>query len=218
MFTNDKLKKMKTKKNIIEIDLHDFTNFMFGANRNLNQITRFPTRQRSYDEKVASHIYWVSLYSLIMVDLLKKNGIKVDSEKTLRYALVHDIEETISGDVARTAKKEMPELFSKLTDISAKISLECLPDELRKDYLKKLKHNNSLEFKIVKIADELSGIVYAAEQVKLGNQFFHSILEGYLQNLEKTVKNTPFEPLHTWITTMIRNYHLHDYDTYAKKN
>lgn len=205
---------MKTE---LTTDLKDFTNFIFGSMRNLNQITRFPTRQRSYDEKVATHIYWVSIYSLVLADILNNQGVIVNTEILLRKALVHDIEETISGDVARTAKKEYPEMFQKLAEISMDIALKDLPDYLRKCYFINTLENDSLETKILKIADELSGIVYSAEQLKMGNQNFHNILEGYIQNLSKITKDTPLIDLYTIITTMIRNYHLYDYDTYSKK-
>ncbi len=205
---------MKNKKEFNQ-SLNDFSHFIFGSNRNLNQIIRFNTRQKTFNETVASHIFFVSLYAMIMGDILKNNGHKIDMELLLKKALLHDIEETLSGDIVRTFKIKMKKAYQKMSLLSASYVLEKLPKNLKNSYLSIWKDKSiRIETLIVDIADELTGIIYCSEQLKMSNKFFEQILEGYCKNLYEVTKDTLLAPLYPYITNLLRTHHLHDYDNY----
>lgn len=199
-------------------DFEYFTNFLFGPNRNLNQIIRFNTRQRSYDETVAAHVYFVSLYSLILADIAISNGQSVDVEKVLRYALLHDMEESSSGDIIRTFKVKMKEAYKKLSLIAVNRILHKLPSQIKLRYvdtwaiMEEHHQGRDIEIQIVNIADELAGIVYCIENECMGNKYFKTIRENYFKNLQAAVKNTPFEMLPKEIEKYISKSNICCYD------
>ena len=200
------------------MELIQFTQFLFGPNRNLNQIIRFNTRQRSYNETVASHIYYVTLYSLILADIANKSGHKIDTERVLRNAILHDVEESSSGDVIRTFKIKMAAIYKKISIIAVEHVFEFLPEKLIDKYVKvwsrmeEWSQSEEPEEVIVDIADELTGILYCTEQICMGNSYFKKIRDNYLEKLEKIVKNTPFEPLYEVIIEKLKDTNLCSYD------
>ncbi len=182
---------MENKNNV-----NDFVNFIFGHNRKLNNIIRFSTRLRNFDENVAAHSFYVSLYCIILADILENKGVKVDKEKLLKGALFHDLEECASGDVITTFKKEMKEAYTKLSRLSI-ISVFCkLPTELKEEYVKIWEqHEKGVEGWILDIADDLEGLVYCQEQIDCGNLFFVDIRNDYFSRIDKNVKDTELSEL-----------------------
>ena len=177
-------------------EMQQAANFFFGSIRNLNAITRYANRLKSSKETVAAHVYYVSIYSMTLAKLIDKE-IKVDYSKLYSLAMLHDIEECISGDIVRTLKIKMSEAFKQFSELSASTILDDLPEDIKKEYLDNWKTDDgSIESKIVKISDELSGIAYCIEQISLGNTYFNNILNGYLVNLETYTKGTPFSYLY----------------------
>src|ERR1043165_840596 len=54
-------------------------------------------------ESVASHSFGVSITAMMLADEIGKRGLKLDTERVLRMALLHDWAETRVGDMPRTA-------------------------------------------------------------------------------------------------------------------
>lgn len=72
--------------------------------RNLDKIIRFNTMTRLKDETVAEHSFHAAFYAMILADLEIRAGNKVNVEKVLRGAIVHDMEEALTGDVIHSFK------------------------------------------------------------------------------------------------------------------
>ncbi len=53
-------------------------------------------------ESVASHSYGVALTAMLLADEARARGAEVDVERVLRIALLHDLQETRTGDMPRT--------------------------------------------------------------------------------------------------------------------
>ena len=102
-------------------------------------------------ETVAAHSYGVALLSMILSDL---KG--YDTEKTLKMALLHDLSESLVGDLTpeEISKQEKD---SRENEAMEKI-LSKLPKKLRTEYFKlwkELQGEKSKEAKLVKKVDKL---------------------------------------------------------------
>jgi putative hydrolase of HD superfamily len=53
-------------------------------------------------ESVAAHSYGVALTAMLLADEVNARGGRVDAERVLRLALLHDLQETRTGDMPRT--------------------------------------------------------------------------------------------------------------------
>jgi len=53
-------------------------------------------------ESVASHSYGVALAAMLLADECTARGVEVDVARVLRLALLHDLQETRTGDMPRT--------------------------------------------------------------------------------------------------------------------
>lgn len=127
--------------------------------RGLSWTLRWNFHPRSRQESVAEHSYWVSLCTLILCDL--KN---MDVDLPLRYALLHDAEEAITGDLPALVKRGRSwkdveaaaqiEIFGRISDLSG------VAPETKK---------------VVKMADCLAALLFADEEVETGNRAFDQI-------------------------------------------
>lgn len=175
--------------------------FILGFNRRLSNIERFNTRPRIVKENVATHSYFVSLYTAILSDYAIKKGQTVDVSKAIKKALLHDCEESIAGDVKKPIKLQMLESYNKIAEISIKTILEHLPSEIKEEYIELALNTpesgeGDFESLIVSIADDISGVVYAKEEMNLGNKYFTHVLQDYLKRLRKKCTGTIFEPFY----------------------
>jgi len=92
----------------------------------LSALTRFSMERPSERESVLEHTGFVALFVLVLVSeinlLSDSEDEPVDVGQALTYALVHDLEEVITGDVARPTKyfcREAVEMFDRLSEIAA---------------------------------------------------------------------------------------------------
>jgi putative hydrolases of HD superfamily len=53
-------------------------------------------------ESVAAHSYGVALAAMMLADECAARGVDLDAERVLRLALLHDLQETRTGDMPRT--------------------------------------------------------------------------------------------------------------------
>ncbi len=128
--------------------------FFTGNNRGLNHITRFSTTLRTYGESVAAHSYYVTLYTSVICDVLLQNNVHVDKLSAITKALVHDVSESVSGDIIRIFKKDMPEAWYELESVAAEKTFEHLDEELKAEYMDSWeKMFDGLEGVVVRVAD-----------------------------------------------------------------
>ena len=111
----------------------------------------------SSPESVADHTFSMSTIAMVLSDLQK-----LDTQKVLKMSLLHDIAESITGDLTPEdiSKNEKIELENKTID---KI-LGNLPDDLAKNYLtiwNEYNKNISDEAKLVHEVDKLEMVIQA---------------------------------------------------------
>jgi len=78
---------------------------------NLNHVHQFQTQPILKSVSVAQHSYWVALYALVLHDQLFQ---MTDRETVLALALVHDLEEVVSGDINTVFKHRDPDMLQSL--------------------------------------------------------------------------------------------------------
>jgi len=160
-------------------------------------------------EKVSDHILDTTLISMLLVDLFRERNFKVDGEKVLKIALIHDIEEAVLTDIPYPCKKYLKNLNETKEEIAKEIFNECFRDKGDKNsgenktakiYLNlwKEKNNNSIEGEIVKIADLLS-MIY--EHYEIRKKFKTLELDEHLKNCMDDLK--PFIEKYKFIEEII---------------
>ena len=88
--------------------------------RNLDKVIRFSAKGRIRDQTVAEHLYHTSLYAMIMADLEKQMGNEVDVEKLLRATLIHDLEESLTGDIIFDFKHSDEKIAQEIKNLGKK--------------------------------------------------------------------------------------------------
>ena len=135
----------------------NFKNFL-KEERKLDKIIRFSAQMRIKDESVAEHSFHVALYSMILADLeekIFKN--KVEKEKVLKTAILHDLEECLTGDIIYDFKHTDKNLTQEIKKMSQKFFenlLKNLPENISKEYLSywtKAKIKNKLKGRFWKL-------------------------------------------------------------------
>lgn len=158
--------------------------------RKLDTIIRFSAQTRIKDESVAEHSFHTAFYAMILADMEEQFGKKVNKQKVLKTALVHDLEECLTGDIIYTFKHTHKSLTKEIKKMSLKFLEELLsdlPDKLSKEYIelwKNQKDENTIEGKIIEAADKLEGLIYSLSEVSLGNKSFKVVIGNYVKQLK----------------------------------
>lgn len=172
------------RKNLKKIGKLNFKKFL-ETERNLDRVVRFSATTRIKDESVSEHSFHTALYAMILADLEEELGNKIDKEKVLRTALLHDLEESLTGDVIYSLKysqKNLTREIKKIGEILLKRVLNTLPEKISQKYLKlwiSAKDKSTLEGRIIDAADKLEGLVYTMNELSLGNKFLKKARETY---------------------------------------
>ena len=115
-------------------------------------------------ESVASHSFGVGVTAMMLADEVKARGVKIDAERVLRMALLHDWAETRVGDMPKTAtdyfgadarKKAETNAFADI--VRGGGSCESEYKDLYEDY----ERRSSTEARLVKAADVIDLLVQA---------------------------------------------------------
>ena len=163
------------------------------AIRSLMTVGRFSVYKCHFREDVAQHSYFTALYAMVLADLEREKGTKVDVERLLRMALLHDAEEARTGDIHHPFKHQDAAFAEKL-DTRALEWFEnlmgSLPPSLAHEYirLRRASRDTSLtEVNIVKAADKIEALLWAYEEYLLGNVHVRKalIVEDILSKLDQ---------------------------------
>jgi putative hydrolases of HD superfamily len=151
-------------------------------------------------ESVAAHSFGVSATAMLLADRCIASGIKVDVEKVLRMALLHDWAETRVGDMPRTAtlyfgaEARKQAETAAFRDIVSEVDSQNTYANLYDDY----KRRASLEARLVKAADVLDLLVEVLALERAGARGldeFWGVAEKPDFNLEGAAEQTVLELL-----------------------
>lgn len=112
-------------------------------------------------DSVAAHSFNVAAFAYLFARELKKQEIMdVDPTKVLQMATLHDMGESITGDIGTWVKVLAEGKFEEVEDKAFRLLMRNLsdPDELIAFYTEYSKHK-TIEAQIVKFADALDAIV-----------------------------------------------------------
>lgn len=103
-------------------------------------------------------------------------GGNVNVDKIASLALYHDTAEVVSGDLPTPVKYYNASMKGSYAEIEKAINdylISTLPEELRTAYAPYIEPDEeSLEYKIMKVADKLSAYIKCLEERQLGNKDF----------------------------------------------
>jgi len=120
-------------------------------------------------ESVADHTFRTSVLAMVLADMWK-----LDVEKVMKMALLHELGEIVVGDKRPWEKDEKKEFEG------IKTVLSFLPRKLRKEYLKILEEfveNKTFESQLVNQIDKLELIIQAKEYERKYCKKFKRIVE-----------------------------------------
>jgi putative hydrolase of HD superfamily len=122
-------------------------------------------------ESVAAHSYGVAVIAMLLADRARHRGLKVNVERVMRMALLHDLSETRTGDLPSTIKKYFGR--KNVKDADDRIAEEIFAGlgDLGAEYLdlwREYEHRDCIESKIVKAADKLDLLLQSLEYEKGG--------------------------------------------------
>jgi len=155
-------------------------------------------------ESVASHSFGVAVTAMFIADRVNHSGVQVDLERVMRLALLHDWPEVLVGDMPRTATmffgsearksaegKAFEEIVASMGDHGINYR------DLHAEY----EERNSLEGKIVKVADIIDLLVQALALERAGARGldeFWEVAENrefQFEGIVETIVNELFESL-----------------------
>jgi len=163
------------------------------AIRSLMTVGRFSVYKCHFREDVAQHSYYTALYAMVLADLEKEKGTKVDVERLLRMALLHDAEEARTGDIHHPFKHQDASFAEKLDNRALEWFenlMESLPPSLAHEYIRLRRASREIsltEVNIVKAADKIEALLWAYEEYLLGNVHVRKalIVEDILSKLDQ---------------------------------
>jgi len=164
-----------------------------GPLRRLAHVYRFSSIQTTRKENVAEHSYFVTLYCLVLGRMIngiveragRSTSVPVDMEKLLTRAVVHDLDEGLTGDFIRTVK-----YYSEATKEALDTVAGVMMNEIETMTFEGIKQvwedarDGSLEGDILAVVDLAVVSTYAVEEVNMGNHYMVKILRevsGYLR-------------------------------------
>ncbi|MBI4122798.1 MAG: HD domain-containing protein [Parcubacteria group bacterium] len=163
--------------------------------RSLAHIVRFSAYAQNFPESVAEHSFFVAYTTAVFCQLLKRKKVKINSEKAVMMALVHDMEEMFSGDILGPFKHYSPDVMGAIRKVNERLIKKVfagLPNQLANHFVSLWNEEGEqkvIEAQVVKLADRLSLIAKCSEEVKGGNQFFKPIYKKELASLKKYNKS-----------------------------
>lgn len=185
-------------------------NMLNGDLSRIRNVIRFSNSTKIKDESVAEHSYFAAYYALILAHALQQTEVvAIDYGKMLARALLHDLDESISGDFIRHFKYTDPELHSMLDEASRKLMKQeafldlftakyaCTEDG--KGLIKQLytywndAKLSGIEGDIVAFADFLSVLSYVMNEIDCGNHKLIQQLDDMYEYAESFNKRGIFQ-------------------------
>lgn len=157
----------------------------------MKHINRWGLMRNTYTENIQEHSLQVAMIAHALAVIKNKyfNG-RLNADKIAVYAIYHDSNETITGDLPTPVKYFNPNISNAYKDVerlSKEKLLSMLPDDL-KDVYKEILFFEKLDpeyEKLVKAADRIAAYIKCLEEEKAGNSEFKKAGEATLKKIER---------------------------------
>lgn len=161
--------------------------------------------KRNEADSVAAHSFTTSLLAYFLAKRLQKEGVKIDPEKALKMGLLHDVGETIVGDVGTFVKGMAGGVFKNIEEEGVRALVSGLDSEeeiieLVEEYNKR----ESLEARVVKAADNLDalaqakGVPGAQDALKYFKKVYHITKFSWHKKAVDLILSGGVEPERDW--------------------
>jgi 5'-deoxynucleotidase YfbR-like HD superfamily hydrolase len=207
---------------------YGYLNFI-KRTRRLAAIERCSNTAHIQSYSVAQHSFFISLYTKLFADLenekLEKDGYsieKIDTLKAIEMAIIHDLEECVTGDLlypfkhgVDLAKEERKQLSAAIdhvisTHVERELFLE-LPYVIKKSYIRLWTQSKTdgLEGLLVEAMDKFEILIFALSEMDMGNMQMKPI---YITAMK--ILLSQYNVFHSLMETLID---IHDYyiDTFV---
>ena len=154
---------------------------------------------------MAAHSFATAFLAYFLARQLQKEGEKIDPDKVLKMGLVHDIGETIVGDVGTFVKSMAGGVFKNIEEEGVKALVQDLDSKQEFiDLVKEYDERRSLEARVVKAADNLDalaqakGVPGAADALKYFKQVYHITKFDWHKKAVDLILSGEVEPARDW--------------------
>lgn len=161
--------------------------------------------KRNEADSVAAHSWSTAMLAYLLATEMKKNGQKIDVDKTVKMALFHDMAETIVGDVGTFVKGMAKGAFAPIEEEGLKWLVADLPQKneivkLVDEYMKR----KTLEARLVKVCDNLDalaqakGVPAAQTALKYFKEVYHITKISWHKQAVEMILKDEVEPERSW--------------------
>ena len=165
----------------------------------LRSLIRYQNCNRLVNESVAEHSFYVASFVVKLREYYDFN-----LERALKMALIHDIPESRISDVPHNIKTANPKLSAALEEAENKELNDMFYPEgvtLVADF----NGTVSPEGKVCALADVLSVVLYANDEIKCGNKVFNYIAIKAIARCKEIVKSLEPQLNKTYTQEQIMN-------------
>lgn len=177
-----------------------------GVLGRMHHVTRYSGYPAIMKENVAEHSWLTSMYSYLIARDAQVHGIKINMELLLSRCIIHDLDESLSGDVIRSFKYATENLKDEMNKAAKIVFIPALEtifyrqdtvsanekansDELvetTKELWESCGSLDDVENFILKFSDFLTVLFFSLRDVKLGNNLLKNVVKevlGYICEL-----------------------------------
>lgn len=151
--------------------------------RDVAYVPRWAIARRIRHQYLAEHSYFTALYADQIARLIKWNG---SYEELFRYALYHDLDETITGDIPGPAKRS-----AWCKERGEEAISDVLGDKYGSDVRETRREAPEDIRAIVSVADSIEEVCYLSEELILGNIWVSPVVKEAQERLKKRWMKLP---------------------------
>ncbi len=147
---------------------------------------------------VAVHSYYLALFAMMFADMENKRlekydtrGRYYDTSEVVKRALLHDLEESETGDFLFPIHNMSPELRRILEKVRRycvdNIVFKELPSGVRDHYIRLWKNSKdeTIEGRLIAAMDKFEILIFAIRELDMGNTLFRDMYESAKEILKR---------------------------------
>lgn len=171
--------------------MNSFLNLIDSPVLNTDNVIRYSLMNQAIPETLSMHITDVALMSYIIASHLTfMCDEDIDLGEVLEKAVLHDLDEVLTGDVVRPTKYYNDDIHNSLDEL-AKESIDKISDKLGSPRLSQIWRNakSGKSGCIIKLVDMLCVSKKSIIEVKLrGNNYFQKVAYEMVHNIEELIE------------------------------